>query len=117
MKYDIRGIHKAYTDGLAAVIPTTGDTITAFRSFVGIDYTDGALDKKTKELISVGIAAYHRCQYCIVAHVYNCLSLGATRQEIMEAALVAVIFGGGPSLAYSVTLVKDALDEFENDFK
>ena len=39
-----------------------------------------ALDVKTKELISVGIAAYNRCKYCIVVHVYNAYQAGATRQ-------------------------------------
>lgn len=39
-----------------------------------------ALDVKTKELISVGIAAYNRCKYCIVVHVYNAIQAGATRQ-------------------------------------
>ncbi len=34
----------------------------------------------------------------------------------MEAAMVSVAFGGGPSMAYSVTLLKDAVDEFEKDF-
>ncbi len=31
--------------------------------------------------------------------------------------MVAVAFGGGPSIAYSVTLLKDSIDEFEKDFK
>lgn len=44
-----------------------------------------ALDVKTKELISVGIAAYNRCKYCIVVHVYNAYQAGATRQEILDA--------------------------------
>lgn len=35
----------------------------------------------------------------------------------MEAAMVSVAFGGGPSIAYTVTLLKDSIDEFENDFK
>jgi len=37
--------------------------------------------------------------------------------EIIEAAMVAVAFGGGPSMAYSVSLLKDSIDEFEPDFK
>ena len=42
---------------------------------------------------------------------------GATREEILEAAMVAVAFGGGPSMAYTVTTLKDAVDEFEHDFE
>ncbi|TPB51090.1 carboxymuconolactone decarboxylase family protein, partial [Burkholderia pseudomallei] len=53
---------------------------------------------------------------CIVCHTYAALELGATREEIMEAAMVAVGFGGGPSMAYSATLLKDCIDEFEKDF-
>ncbi|MDD3890002.1 MAG: carboxymuconolactone decarboxylase family protein, partial [Syntrophomonadaceae bacterium] len=39
-----------------------------------------------------------------------------TREEILDAAMVAVAFGGGPSMAYTVTLLKDSLDEFAPDF-
>jgi len=84
---------------------------------LGATFADGAVTIKTKELISVGIAAYNRCEYCIVYHVYKALEAGATREEILEAAMVAVGFGGGPSMAYSVTLLKESIDEFENDFK
>ena len=31
-------------------------------------------------------------------------------------AVVTVAFGAGPSMAYSVTLVKDSIEEFKNDF-
>jgi len=31
--------------------------------------------------------------------------------------MVSVAFGGGPSMAYSVSYLKDSLDEFEKDFK
>jgi len=45
------------------------------------------------------------------------MEAGAVREEILEAAMVAVAFGGGPSIAYTVTLLKECIDEFENDFK
>ena len=71
----------------------------------------------TKELISVGIAAYNRCKYCIVVHVYNAYQAGATRQEILDAAMVAAGgFGAGPSMAYSSTYLLAAVNEFEHDF-
>jgi len=31
--------------------------------------------------------------------------------------MVSVAFGGGPSMAYSVTLLEECIKEFENDFK
>ena len=57
------------------------------------------------------------CKYCIVVHVYNAYQAGATRQEILDAAMVAAGgFGAGPSMAYSSTYLLAAVNEFEHDF-
>lgn len=117
MKKDVREMLNDFMNGLGTLGETNGDNVNAFMGLLGTTYAEGALDTKTKELISVGIAAYNRCEYCIVFHVYKALEAGATRAEIMEAAMVSVAFGGGPSMAYSVTLLKDAVDEFEKDFQ
>ena len=77
---------------------------------------DGALDRKTKELIGVAIGVYNRCQYCICVHTHGAYQAGATREEILAAAEVAIAFGGGPSVAYSASVLNAALDEFEHDF-
>ena len=88
----------------------------SFMSLLNTTYEPKSLDLKTKELISVSIGLFSRCEYCIAFHVHNALSAGATREEVLEAAMVAVAFGGGPSMAYGVTTVKDCLDEFQKDF-
>ncbi|MCM3039413.1 carboxymuconolactone decarboxylase family protein [Paenibacillus motobuensis] len=117
MKKDVRQMLSDFTGGLQELSGTNAESVNAFMNLLGTNYADGAIDTKTKELISVGIAAYNRCEYCIVFHVYKALEAGATREQIIEAAMVAVAFGGGPSMAYSVTLLKDSIDEFEKDFK
>ena len=89
----------------------------AFLNLLGAYYEPGALDTKAKELTSVAIGIFSRCEYCIVFHTYKAFEAGATRQEILESAMVAVAFGGGPSMAYTVSLLKDSINEFENDFK
>ena len=73
---------------------------------------EGALSVKTKELIAVGIAVATRCQPCIYAHVEKSLKAGATGAEIMEAAGVAVMMGGGPAYVYA-PVVAAALDHLE----
>jgi AhpD family alkylhydroperoxidase len=85
----------------------------AFLDFFVNQLQDGAIPNKYKELICVGIGTYNRCDYCITTHVNWALKAGATREEIIEAAMVGVAFGGGPSLAYMSTTLKDALDAFE----
>ena len=98
-----------------------GSSGTYVEAFIGIQdatFGDSAISNKTKELISVAMGIEKRCKYCIVAHVYNAYEAGATRQEILEAAMVAMGgFGSGPSMAYSATLLLDAVNEFEKDFK
>ncbi|HHW03077.1 MAG TPA: carboxymuconolactone decarboxylase family protein [Thermoanaerobacterales bacterium] len=111
-----RELLNEFMGGLQEVSKTNGEQVKAFMNLLGAAYKPGVVDTKTKELMSVAIAAYNRCEYCIVFHVYKALEAGATREEIMEAAMVAVAFGGGPSMAYSVSLLKDAVDEFEKDF-
>ncbi len=112
-----RDLLNEFMGGLQEVGQTNEESVNAFMGLLGAAYTPGAVDVKTKELMSVAIAAYNRCEYCIVFHVFKALEAGANRNEIMEAAMVAVAFGGGPSMAYSTTLLKQSIDEFEKDFQ
>lgn len=117
MKKDVRQMLNDFTGGLQTVGQTNEKHVGAFMNLLGAAYEPGAIDLKTKELMSIAIACYNRCEYCIVFHAYKALEAGATREELMEASMVAVAFGGGPSIAYAVTLLKDSIDEFEKDFK
>lgn len=74
----------------------------------------GLLDRKTKELIAIGIAIAARCDECIGFHVSDALKAGATREEIVEALGVAVLMGGGPSLMY-VSHAIDALEQLAGE--
>jgi AhpD family alkylhydroperoxidase len=67
---------------------------------------------RTKELMAVAVAVGIRCQPCIVHHVKRALDQGATAAEIMEACSVAIMMGGGPSIAYTSYVVQTL-----NDFK
>ena len=83
-----------------------------FDALVSAQLKEGVLSEKTKELMALAVACYTRCEYCIVAHVFQALKLGAVKDEILEAAMVSVVFGGGPAIAYIATVVKECLDEF-----
>lgn len=116
MAENVRELLNDFMGGLQTVGQTNGEQVGAFMNLLSASYQPGAVDVKTKELISVAIGAYNRCKYCIVFHVYKALEAGATPEEIMEAAMVSVAFGGGPSMAYSVTLLREAIEEFKKDF-
>ena len=70
---------------------------------------DGALDRKTKELIALALGVGAHCDGCIGFHAEALARLGATRQEVEEALGMAVYMGGGPSLMYAA----EALGAFE----
>ncbi|WMM25364.1 carboxymuconolactone decarboxylase family protein [Tissierella sp. MB52-C2] len=106
-----------FNNGMSSVATTNPEQLSAFGNFTNTVFKDGTIDLKKKELVAIGISVYSRCEYCIVGHAYNALKTGLTKEEIMEAAMVAIAFGGGPSLAYTVTLLKNSLEEFAKDFE
>ena len=73
------------------------DLMKAFCDMAAAATRDGALDKKTKELIALALGV----DACIGFHVKALVGLGATLPEIEEALGMAVYMGGGPSLMYS----------------
>jgi AhpD family alkylhydroperoxidase len=79
---------------LLALSPQLG---RAFGQFFQELMRDGALTTRQKELIALGIGVAVHCPPCIDAHVEKALKAGASEDEIMEAAGVAVVMGGGPA--------------------
>ena len=114
---DVRAMAEATSKGMADFAANKPEIAQGFGQFAGAVLSDGAVDLKIKELIAVGIAAFSRCEYCIVGHVNNAFKAGCTKEEILEAAGVAIAFGGGPASAYVATTLMDAVNEFEKDYK
>ncbi len=74
---------------------------------------DGALSAKTKELVALGIAVAEHCVPASGAH-RRCAGGGASREEILEAAGVAVVMAGGPAYIH-IPLVVETLDELKKE--
>jgi AhpD family alkylhydroperoxidase len=53
-------------------------------------FTPTALDLKTKELISIAVSAAVKCEGCLEGHIKKALEIGATKQEISDALVVAI---------------------------
>ena len=87
-----------------------------FNTFLKTSKQETSIDLKTKELISVAIACYTRCEYCIVTHVHAALKAGAKSEEILDAAMTSVLFGGGPTMSYISTVLLESIEEFKYDF-
>jgi len=74
----------------------------AFRAFSKAVLADGALDKRTKQLIAVAVAHVTQCPWCIEGHVKGARRNGATPEQIMEAIWVAAEMRAGAAFAHSI---------------
>ncbi|MEM0155858.1 MAG: carboxymuconolactone decarboxylase family protein [Thermoplasmataceae archaeon] len=87
------------------------ENMNAFGGFIQSVQKNGKLSLKVKELISIALSISSQCEWCIPYHAKMALQNGATVDEIMEAAMVAVLMYGSPALMHVIPL-KKALDEF-----
>lgn len=77
----------------------------AFQAFSQAVFANGALSKKTKQLIAVAVAHVTQCPYCIQGHTKAALRSGATAQELMEAVWVAAEMRAGAAFAHSALML------------
>jgi len=78
---------------------------------------EGALPRKTKELIMVGITCALNRPRGVKLHSERALTLGATPREVLEAVEVAAIPGGMPGLWLGVETLQEVLKSRGQDFK
>ena len=83
------------------VAPEAGER---FADFYETIWADGALDRKTKELMFTAIGVAYRSPACLI-HVVPAIEAGASDGEIFEAVAVGMIGGGfvpgGPGIPYA----------------
>jgi AhpD family alkylhydroperoxidase len=63
-------------------------------------YRDGALPRKTKELLGLVASTVLRCDDCINYHLIQCREQGVTTEELEEALSVALIVGGSITIPH-----------------
>jgi len=57
-------------------------------------FDEGALDKKTKEMLGLACSMVLRCDDCIKYHLGKCKELGLTTKEVNEVFAIANLIGG-----------------------
>lgn len=101
----VGGINKQ----LAKMAKEMPEVMGGFQALSKASTKDGALDKKTKELIAMALAVANHCPGCLGFHAQSLVRLETTREEFMDMLGMAIYMGGGPSLMYAA----EALDAFE----
>ena len=63
-------------------------------------YEDGALDKRTKELMGLTGSIVLRCDDCITYHIKQCAEAGVSREQFLDAFNVALVVGGSITIPH-----------------
>jgi len=108
---DYRELTQTVSARLAGLRTSTPEVMKSFGELGRAATSNGALDRKTKELIALALSVAARCDPCIGFHAQTLVKLGATRQEVGETLGVTTYMGGGPSLMYAASAIA-AFDEF-----
>jgi AhpD family alkylhydroperoxidase len=95
------------------LISRKSDVYGAFLKMEKAAYKDGALSKKQKELIAIGISVFSDCESCMQWHIEQAVKSGASEQEILEAVEVGIEMGGGRATVSA----RFALEVMESVFK
>ena len=83
-----------------------------YKAFLDLEkatYSGGALSKKQKELIAVGISVVKNCESCMQWHIAEAAKSGTSQQEVLEAIEVGIEMGGGPATV-SARFALDVMD-------
>jgi AhpD family alkylhydroperoxidase len=110
---NFRELTQTVSAGLATLKASTPEVMKSFHDLGRAATADGALSRKTKELIALALGVASRCDPCIGFHMQTLVKLGVTRQEIDETLGVTTYMGGGPSLMYAASAIA-AFNEFSH---
>ena len=93
--YDMANLKK-----LKSLKELAPEAMAAFTAFDAAALKDGAIPKKYKELIALGVAFTTQCPYCIEIHAKKARKAGATEQELAETTLLAAALRAGGAVTH-----------------
>lgn len=83
---------------------------TEFNAWLNLDKIvareDGAIPRKYRELIALAVACTTQCPYCIEVHTKAAKRVGASREEITEASLLAAALRAGGAATHGAMALK-----------
>src|SRR5690242_10567826 len=79
--------------------------LAGFKALDQAALADGAIPKKYKELIAIGVALTTQCAYCIEVHRKAAIAAGATEAELAETVFVAAALRAGAALTHGTHLL------------
>jgi AhpD family alkylhydroperoxidase len=109
----IEEINRRRKEAHAKLLSLKSKVYEKFLQMEEATYANGALAKKHKELIAVGISVVINCESCMEWHITQAAKAGASMREVLEAVEVGIELGGGPATVSA----QFALEVMEHVFK
>ena len=97
-----------WTQTLAELMPEMLESWLNIRQKVA---DDGALSRKVKEFILIGINLVRRYPSGVENHMKKALEHGATKEEIMEVIATAVISSSAPAIINGPIVLKKLIEK------
>ena len=111
MMLDWNDYRKQLTAGVKEIDQLSPDTIRGYMTLGAAGQKADLLGAKVRELIALAVAVSLRCDGCITVHTEAAIKQGATKEEIVEALVVATAVNAGATLVYSARVI-DAFKEY-----
>lgn len=114
MSAEAKAFYDQWPSRMSRAKSAAPDVVKGFGSLFQSVMKEGAIGVREKELVALGIGVALRCDPCVLAHVQKAKHAGASREQILETAAVAVMMQGGPAYTYLPKVV-EALDALETE--
>ncbi|MBC7252143.1 MAG: carboxymuconolactone decarboxylase family protein [Anaerolineae bacterium] len=106
---------KEERERLNRIVMQYGDLeIKRFYSLDSQVYREGALPRKTKELLGLVASLVLRCDDCIKYHIIRCHEEGVTSAELEEALAIGLVVGGSITIPH-LRRAFEAWDELQKE--
>jgi len=89
---------------MGKLAPTEFNAWLALDKIVGRE--DGAIPRKYRELIALGVAFTTQCPYCIEVHTKAAKGAGASREEVTESSMIAAALRAGGAATHGAMALK-----------
>jgi AhpD family alkylhydroperoxidase len=106
MSNNVAQFFEQWTTDQAQMKQLAPEVLRGFGGLFQATMQEGALSAREKELIALGIAVAEACRPCLNLHVEKCLHAGATSEQILKAAGVAVMMRGGPAFTHVPEVIR-----------
>ena len=110
MQYKIKETLDEFSRLMSDINKSVPEEYAAFLKEKETIVKSGKIPEKTKWLLLLIASVAQKCPVCVPKAVQQCLKAGWSKEEMLEACMVAVLVGGSSVMTF-VTLVDKAAGE------